>query len=63
MFPPTDLLVEILATEDIGKVKTKNGGIDYFFILEIKLEKNMTYFLRKSDIEPLLRKGLVTLNE
>ena len=24
--PPSDLFVEVLATEDIGKVKSKSGG-------------------------------------
>jgi len=53
--PPTDLFVEIRALEDINKVKTKGG--------EVKLEKNMTYYLRRSDIDYLLKKGLVEINE
>lgn len=61
--PPSDLFVEVLATEDIGKIKTKYGGVNIRLNKEVKMEKNMTYHLRRSDIDHLLRKGLVTIHE
>jgi hypothetical protein len=54
--PPKDLYVEVRALVDIGIINIKDSE-------EIKIEKNHTYNLKKSDVEIYLRKGLMIINE
>jgi hypothetical protein len=61
MLPPNDLFVEVLASENL-EVKTKIGSKNLLKSAK-KLEKNSTYNLRRSEVEHLVRKGLLTINE
>ena len=54
--PPKDLYVEVRALVDIGNINIKDSE-------QIRIEKNHTYNIKKSDVELYLRKGLMVINE
>ena len=54
--PPKDLYVEVRALDEIGTIDLKDSG-------EMKIEKNHTYHLKRSDVEIYIRKGLMVINE
>ncbi|KAK8812331.1 hypothetical protein WA158_007565 [Blastocystis sp. Blastoise] len=47
--PPKHLYIEVLVKEDCGEIMTERGTV--------VLEKNTTHFLRRSDVEHLIRQG------
>ncbi|KJE95599.1 Psf1, variant [Capsaspora owczarzaki ATCC 30864] len=49
--PPKDLLAEVRCLTNEGEIVTENGTI--------VLRKNSTLFLRRSDVDMLIRQGLV----
>lgn len=49
--PPKDLFVEVRVLRDCGEVMTENGAVN--------LEANSTHFLRRVDVEQLIRQGLL----
>jgi GINS complex subunit 1 len=49
--PPKELMVEIRVLQSCGEILTESGPVN--------LERNTTHYLRRSDIEPFIRKGLV----
>eukprot|EP00039_Didymoeca_costata_P015117 m.252775 g.252775 ORF g.252775 m.252775 type:complete len:196 (+) comp16157_c0_seq9:149-736(+) len=51
LHPPKDLFIEVRCLEDVGEIMTENGAI--------MLEKDTQHFLRRSDIEPLIRQGIL----
>lgn len=50
--PPSDLLIEVLVLEDCGEILTENGLIN--------LNKGTRQFMRRSDVEHLIRQGKCT---
>ena len=55
MFPPHDLYVEVVATEDYGEIVTTSGTVN--------LEKNSIHYLKLSDIEYLIRQGVLKVKK
>eukprot|EP00605_Chrysophyceae_sp_TOSAG23-4_P000809 GSChrysophyteH1.ASY1.ANO1.899.1 assembled CDS len=51
--PPRDLMVEIRVLQNCGEIITENGSVS--------LDKGSTHFLRRSDIEHLIRLGKVEM--
>jgi GINS complex subunit 1 len=51
MQPPKDLYVEVRVLRDCGEIMTENGLVN--------LESNSTHFLRRVDVEQLIRQGLL----
>lgn len=51
MQPPKDLYVEVRVLRDCGEIMTENGLVN--------LEANSTHFLRRVDVEQLIRQGLL----
>lgn len=51
MQPPKDLYIEVRVLRDCGEVMTENGLVH--------LEANSTHFLRRADVEQLIRQGLL----
>ncbi|KAJ0399549.1 hypothetical protein P43SY_006095 [Pythium insidiosum] len=49
--PPKDLFVEVRVLKDCGEIMTENGLVN--------LEVNSTHFLRRVDVEQLIRQGLL----
>ena len=49
--PPKELMVEIRVLQSCGEIYTDSGAVN--------LERNTTHYLRRSDIEPYIRKGFV----
>lgn len=49
--PPKDLFVEVRVLRDCGEIMTENGLVN--------LEANSTHFLRRVDVEQLIRQGLL----
>ena len=49
--PPRDLFVEVRALEDFGAVVTGSGTVT--------LLKNVTYLVRRSDVDHLIRTGIL----
>ncbi|KAF1332387.1 DNA replication complex gins protein psf1, partial [Globisporangium splendens] len=49
--PPKDLYVEVRVLRDCGEIMTENGLVN--------LEANSTHFLRRVDVEQLIRQGLL----
>ena len=47
--PPKELCVEVRVVEDCGEIMTDNG--------EVHLERGTTHFLRRADVEHLIRQG------
>ena len=52
--PPKGLFVEVRVLEDVGQIVTDSGNV-------LELEKNTTHFMRRSEAEPFLKKGLLEL--
>eukprot|EP00516_Mucochytrium_quahogii_P008908 CAMPEP_0203766582 /NCGR_PEP_ID=MMETSP0099_2-20121227/502_1 /ASSEMBLY_ACC=CAM_ASM_000209 /TAXON_ID=96639 /ORGANISM=" , Strain NY0313808BC1" /LENGTH=199 /DNA_ID=CAMNT_0050662957 /DNA_START=39 /DNA_END=638 /DNA_ORIENTATION=- len=51
MQPPKNLFIEVRVLEDCGEVLTDSGSIN--------LAKNTTHYLRRSDVEHLIRQGML----
>ena len=51
MQPPKDLYVEVRVLKGCGEIMTENGVVN--------LEVNSTHFLRRADVEHLIRQGLL----
>lgn len=51
MSPPKDLYIEIRVLQSCGEVATENGVL--------QLDQGTTHFLRQSDVEHLIRQGMV----
>ena len=51
LHPPKELYIEVRCLEDIGEIATEEGTIN--------LEKDSQHFVRRSDVEPLIRQGLL----
>jgi len=49
--PPKDLYIEVRVLKDEGEITTINGTIN--------LKVNTTHYLRRSDVEHLIRRGVV----
>jgi len=49
--PPKNLYIEVRVLEDCGEILTESGSIN--------LERNTTHFLRRSDVEHLVRQGML----
>lgn len=49
--PPKDLYVEVRVLRDCGEIMTESGIVN--------LEANSTHFLRRVDVEQLIRQGLL----
>mmetsp|Transcript_31882 Transcript_31882/g.95980 ORF Transcript_31882/g.95980 Transcript_31882/m.95980 type:complete len:192 (-) Transcript_31882:85-660(-) len=49
LIPPKDLYIEVRCLENIGEIMTEEGTM--------LLEKGSQHFLRRSDVEPLIRAG------
>lgn len=49
--PPKELLIEIRVKKSCGEIMTENGPI--------KLDKGSTHFLKRSDVEHLIRQGVI----
>ena len=49
LIPPKDLFIEVLVLEDCGEILTENGVVN--------LNKGARPYLRRSDIEHLIRQG------
>ena len=52
MTPPKDLFLRVRVLQDCGQIFTESGN-------QISLEKNTTHYLRRVDVEQLIRQGLV----
>lgn len=53
--PPKDLFIEVKVLQDYGRVMTDQG--------EINLRKNSVHFVRRHDVELLIRQGVVEQRE
>ncbi len=51
LHPPKDLFIEVRVLQDCGEIMTDNGAVT--------LEKNSTHFLRRTDVEPFIRQGML----
>ena len=49
--PPKELMIEIRVLQSCGEIFTDSGNVN--------LERNSTHYLRRSDVEPFIRKGMV----
>ncbi len=50
------LFIEVRAMKDLGEVLLPESG-------KVKLMKNQTYYLRRSEVDPLIKRGeLVEVN-
>eukprot|EP00037_Helgoeca_nana_P021055 m.211176 g.211176 ORF g.211176 m.211176 type:complete len:192 (+) comp25501_c0_seq1:71-646(+) len=49
LLPPKELFIEVRCLEDIGEIATEDGTV--------QLEEGSQHFLRRSDVEPLIRAG------
>lgn len=49
--PPKELYIEVRVLEDVGEIATEEGSVN--------LEKDTQHFLRRSDVEPLIRQGML----
>jgi hypothetical protein len=57
--PPNDsIYISVRAEETIKKIKLNEYDEE-----EISIEKGSTYMLKKSDVEPLVRRGIFSYNE
>ncbi|KNC51977.1 DNA replication complex GINS protein PSF1 [Thecamonas trahens ATCC 50062] len=50
--PPKDLFIEVRVVQDAGTIITEAGD-------ELTLTRNSTHYLRRSDVEHLIRQGVV----
>ena len=51
MQPPKDLMIEVRALEDCGEIMTETGAIN--------LTKNSTHFVRRADVQHLIRQNML----
>ncbi|KDO21427.1 hypothetical protein SPRG_12434 [Saprolegnia parasitica CBS 223.65] len=51
MQPPKDLFIEVRVLKDCGEIYTENGAVH--------LRANSTHFLRRTDVEGLIRQGML----
>ena len=51
--PPTDLYIRVLVVQDVGEIVGPESGAT------LDLRKGDTLFLRRRDVEPLIRQGLL----
>eukprot|EP00126_Sphaerothecum_destruens_P010192 Sdes_comp20685_c0_seq2m16216 len=49
--PPKSLYIEVRCTVDFGEIQTENGIVN--------LTKNSQHFLRRSDVESLVKQGIL----
>ncbi|KAF0691390.1 Aste57867_17357 [Aphanomyces stellatus] len=49
--PPKDLYIEVRVVKDCGEIYTENGPV--------QLQVNSTHFLRRADVEGLIRQGML----
>eukprot|EP01111_Echinosteliopsis_oligospora_P019164 TRINITY_DN9116_c0_g1_i2.p1 TRINITY_DN9116_c0_g1~~TRINITY_DN9116_c0_g1_i2.p1 ORF type:complete len:127 (+),score=19.54 TRINITY_DN9116_c0_g1_i2:317-697(+) len=50
--PPKNLFIEVRVKQDVGALVTESGNT-------INLRANTTHFLRRTDVEPLIRQGVL----
>lgn len=53
--PPKDLFIEVRVLKSVGKIMTDAG--------EVRLDKNTVHFLPRSDVELLVRQGVLEQTE
>ena len=51
--PPKDLFIEIRVNKDYGTVTLPESG-------EVKLQKNSTHLLRRSEVDHLIKRGIMS---
>lgn len=51
LHPPKELFIMVRVLQGVGEIMTENGTI--------MLEKDSQHFLRRSDVEPLIRQGIL----
>ena len=51
--PPKDLFIEVRVNKDYGNVTLPESG-------EVKLQKNTTHLLRRSEVDHLIKRGIMT---
>ena len=51
--PPKDLFIEVRVNKDYGTVTLPESG-------EVKLQKNSTHLLRRSEVDNLLKRGIMS---
>jgi GINS complex subunit 1 len=51
LHPPKELFIQVRVLQGVGEIMTENGTI--------MLEKDSQHFLRRSDVEPLIRQGIL----
>ena len=49
--PPKDLYVQVRCREDYGEIATESGTV--------RLERNSQHFLLRTDVEGLIRQGIL----
>jgi len=49
--PPKELFIQVRCIQDVGEIMTENGFM--------KLDKDSQHFVRRSDVEPFIRQGLL----
>ena len=50
--PPKDLFIEVRVLKDLGEIGLSNGSF-------VRLDRGTTHFLKRTDVDPLIRQGLV----
>ena len=50
--PPKDLFVEVRVLQNLGEIGLSNGSF-------VRLDRGTTHFLKRTDVDPLIRRGLV----
>lgn len=51
--PPKELYVEVRVNKDVGTITLPESG-------EVKLQKNSTYLLRRSEADHLIKRGIMS---
>ena len=51
--PPKDLFIEVRIKKDCGAVMLPESG-------EVHLQKNTTHLLRRSEVDHLIKQGIIT---
>ncbi len=51
--PPKDLFIEVRIKKDYGAVMLPESG-------EVHLQKNTTHLLRRSEVDHLIKQGIIT---
>ena len=74
MYPPHSLYVEVVALQDYGEIVTTSGTVNISFPILLLLlfccpfpsqylEKNSIHYLRLSDVEYLIRQGVLEVKK